>query len=138
LLRAGRPGHRGFDLRAGRRSLSLELLAVTRADDPRVDDFRDLTDADVRPDRRGIVIAEGVNVVSRLVGSPYRVRAVIGVPARLASLEPVLAPLDVPVYSVDKWLLSDIVGFRVTPGVLASGHRPAPSDRATLLATAGR
>ena len=41
--------------------------------DPRVDDFRDLTTADRRPDRpggRGLVIAEGVVVVRRLLDSP--------------------------------------------------------------------
>jgi tRNA G18 (ribose-2'-O)-methylase SpoU len=34
--------------------------------------------------------------------------------------------VDAPVYVVDKWLLSDVVGFRVTRGVLASADRPAP------------
>lgn len=106
--------------------------------DPRVDDFRGLTDADVRPDRRGIVIAEGVTVVERLLGSPYPVRAVIGVPARLEALAPALAGRDVAVYSVDKWVLSDIVGFRVTRGVLASASRPAPPDVPALLDAVSR
>ena len=106
----------------------MPFLPVTDPADPRVADFRDLTDADVRPDRRGIVIAEGVNVVERLVASPYRTRAVIGVPARLEALRPALSTLDVPVYSVDKWVLSSIVGFRVTRGVLAAADRPAPAD----------
>src|SRR3954465_4451602 len=89
------------------------------ADDPRLDDFRNLTDADVRPDRRGIVIAEGVNVVERLARSPYSMRTVIGVPERMAALAPLL-PAEVPAFAVDKWLLSEVVGFRVTRGVLAS------------------
>ena len=79
----------------------MHLLAIDDPADPRLDDFRDLTDADVRPDRRGVVIAEGVNVVDRLARSPYPVRAVIGVPERLVALQPVLEPLDVPVFSVD-------------------------------------
>jgi tRNA G18 (ribose-2'-O)-methylase SpoU len=114
------------------------FVPITDPADPRVADFRDLTDADVRPDRRGIVIAEGVNVVERLLGSPYRTRAVIGVPARLSALEPVLASLDVPVVSVDKWVLSAIVGFRVTRGVLASADRPAPVDPVALVGSARR
>src|SRR3954451_20150561 len=98
----------------------MQLVENPAADDPRLADFRDLTDADVRPDRRGIVIAEGVNVVQRLITSSYRVRAVIGVPARLEALRPELDRLDVDVLAVDKWVLSEVVGFRVTRGVLAS------------------
>jgi len=106
--------------------------------DPRLDDFRDLADADVRPDRRGIVIAEGVNVVQRLLGSSYVTRSVVGVPARLAALESSLAVRDVAAFAVDKWVLSDVVGFRVTRGVLASAERPARSDPVELLRTVRR
>jgi tRNA G18 (ribose-2'-O)-methylase SpoU len=116
----------------------VQLIEVDSADDPRLDDFRDLQDADVRPDRRGIVIAEGVNVVERLAGSPYPVRAVFGVPARIEALASVLEPLDVPVYVADKWLLSDVVGFRVTRGVLASAGRPVAPSAAALLGGAER
>ena len=116
----------------------MRLARITDVDDPRLADFRDLTDADVRPDRRGIVIAEGVNVVERLAGSPYPVRAVVGVPARIEALRQVLEPLDVPVYEVDKWLLSDVVGFRVTRGVLASADRPAPVEADALLRDVSR
>ena len=116
----------------------MRLVEIDDPADDRLDDFRDLTDADVRPDRRGIVIAEGVNVVERMARSPYPVRAVIGVPERLAALQPVLAPLDVPVYSVDKWTLSSVVGFRVTRGVLASADRPPTVSIAALLTRSGR
>ena len=113
-------------------------LRITDADDPRLTDFRALTDADVRPDRRGVVIAEGVNVVERLVSSPYPVRAVIGTAAKLAVLADRLTELAAPVYEVDKWLLSDVVGFRVTRGILASADRTPPPDVPALLARATR
>ncbi|MCL2780186.1 MAG: RNA methyltransferase [Actinomycetia bacterium] len=113
-------------------------IMVQEAADPRLADFRDLTDADVRPDRRGIVIAEGVAVVQRLLGSRYPLRAVFGVPERIAALAPALAGRNAPVFVADKWLLSQVVGFRVTRGVLASADRlPAPPV-APLLATARR
>ncbi len=99
----------------------MQPVEIADPADERLADFRDLTDADVRPDRRGIVIAEGVNVVERLVGSPYPVRAVVGVRARIDALGDALSTVDAPVYVVDKWLLSEGVGFRVTRGVLASG-----------------
>jgi tRNA G18 (ribose-2'-O)-methylase SpoU len=114
----------------------VQLIEITDVSDDRLADFRGLIDADVRADRRGVVIAEGINVVERLVRSPYAVRAVIGVPARIEALRAVLDPLDVAVYVMDKWLLSELVGFHVTRGVLASATRPPATDVAELLASA--
>jgi tRNA G18 (ribose-2'-O)-methylase SpoU len=114
----------------------VRVIEVSDPGDPRLDDYRNLTDADVRPDRRGIVIAEGVNVVERMARSPYPLRSVIGVAARLAALAPALAGHDVPAYAVDKWTLSDVVGFRVTRGVLAAASRPPAPDVDRLLAGA--
>jgi tRNA G18 (ribose-2'-O)-methylase SpoU len=111
---------------------------ISDPSDARLDDFRDLTDADVRADRRGVVIAEGVNVVERLAGSPYRVRAVAAVPARAEALRAVLEPLDVDLFVMDKWVLSELAGFRVTRGVLASADRLAPPDVTQLLTSATR
>ena len=59
-----------------------DLTPIDDPSDPRLDDFRDLSAADRRPDRpggRGLVIAEGVLVVRRLLDSPYRVRSLLGV-----------------------------------------------------------
>jgi tRNA G18 (ribose-2'-O)-methylase SpoU len=114
----------------------VQVIEIHDPADPRLSDFRDLTDADVRADRRGVVIAEGVNVVERLAGSPYPMRAVVGVPSRVSALAPALATSDVPVYVMDKWVLSALVGFRVTRGVLASADRLAPPPLDGLLATA--
>jgi len=116
----------------------VHVVEVADPADPRLDDFRNLSDADVRPDRRGVVIAEGANVVRRLAGSPYPVRAVIGVRSRIEDLQPVLQGVDGPAYVVDKWVLSEVVGFRVTRGVLASATRPAPPQLGALLGRARR
>jgi tRNA G18 (ribose-2'-O)-methylase SpoU len=116
----------------------VQVIEVADASDPRLDDFRDLSDADVRADRRGVVIAEGANVVERMAGSRYPMRAVIGVRARIDALRPALEAIDVPVYVVDKWVLSAVVGFRVTRGVLAAATRPAPPDLGALLDGARR
>jgi tRNA G18 (ribose-2'-O)-methylase SpoU len=116
----------------------VQVIEVDDPGDPRLEDFRDLTDSDVRPDRRGIVIAEGANVVARLAGSAYPMRAVLGVPKRIEALRRDLADRDIPAYVADKWLLSEIVGFRLTRGVLAAASRPQPLDPQALLATARR
>jgi tRNA G18 (ribose-2'-O)-methylase SpoU len=109
--------------------------------DPRLADFRDLTAADRRPDRpggRGLVIAEGVPVVRRLLASPYPVRAVLGVPAKVDALRPDLDPLDVPVYAVSADLMATVVGFHLNRGVLAAADRAPTPDLAPLLAAARR
>ena len=116
-------------------------IEVTDPADPRLADFRDLTAADRRPDRpggRGLVLAEGVPVVRRLLASPYPVRAVLGVPHRLAMLEDDLAGLAGPVYAADADLMAEVVGFHLNRGVLASADRaPAPAA-AEVLAAARR
>jgi tRNA G18 (ribose-2'-O)-methylase SpoU len=106
---------------------------ITDADDRRVADFRDLVAGDRRPGTprgTGPVIVEGVPAVQRLLASPYRVRAVFGVPGRVAALD---LPDDVPAYEADKWLLSEIIGFRLTRGVLASADRRPPTGLDELL-----
>jgi tRNA G18 (ribose-2'-O)-methylase SpoU len=109
--------------------------------DPRLDDFRDLTEADRRPDRpggRGLVIAEGVPVVLRLLDSPYPVRAVLGVGPRIDALRPDLDPVDVTVYIASADLMAGVVGFHLNRGVLATADRAPAPDLAGLLAAAGR
>ena len=98
------------------------MIEVQDPADPRLDDFRDLTTADRRPDRpggRGLVIAEGAVVVRRLLGSPYPVRAVLGTPRKLAELADDLAGPDVPAYPVSADLMAEVVGFHLNRGVLA-------------------
>ncbi len=111
-------------------------VEVVDAGDPRLDDFRDLTVADRRPDRpggRGAVIAEGAVVVRRLLASPYPVRAILGVPARIDELLPDLSALDVPAYVVAPSVMSDVVGFHLNRGVLAVAARGRPPAVADLL-----
>jgi tRNA G18 (ribose-2'-O)-methylase SpoU len=100
------------------------------ADVARLDDFRDLSRADRRPDRpggRGLVLAEGTVVVRRLLDSPYPPRALLGVPRRIEELGPELAGLDVPAFVADAPTMAAVVGFHLNRGVLASADRaPAP------------
>jgi tRNA G18 (ribose-2'-O)-methylase SpoU len=109
-------------------------VSVTDPDDPRLADFRDLKAGDRRPGTErgtGPVIVEGVPAVHRLLASPYRVRAVLGVPGRVAALD---LPAGVPAYEADGWVLSEVIGFRLTRGVLASADRRPPEDVDRLLA----
>ncbi|GAA3219716.1 RNA methyltransferase [Pseudonocardia petroleophila] len=115
------------------------LIPVDDPADPRLDDYRDLTTADRRPDRpggRGLVIAEGVVVVRRLLASPYLVRSLLGVPRRLDELADDLAAIDVPAYAADADTMATAVGFHLNRGVLAVADRAAPVDAAALARTA--
>jgi tRNA G18 (ribose-2'-O)-methylase SpoU len=111
------------------------ITPIRDAADPRLDDYRDLTTADRRPDRpggRGLVIAEGVLVVRRLIDSPYPVRSLLGVPRRLDELADDLAPLDVPAYAADAEVMATAVGFHLNRGVLAVADRPEPGEAAAI------
>jgi tRNA G18 (ribose-2'-O)-methylase SpoU len=116
-------------------------LPVHDPADPRLEDFRDLTTADRRPDRpggRGLVLAEGVPVVQRLLASPYPVRAVLGVPARIDALRAGLDRIDAPVYVGSAQLMAQVVGFHLNRGVLAAADRAAAPDLDRVLAAARR
>lgn len=108
-----------------------QLIYTEDVSDPRLDDFRDLTTADRRPDRpggRGLVIAEGTVVVRRLVESPYPVRALLGVQRRIDELSDALSGLDVPAYVTSANVMAEVVGFHLNRGVLATADRaPRPS-----------
>jgi len=104
--------------------------------DPRLDEFRDLSHADRRPDRpggRGVVIAEGVVVVRRLVASPYPVRALLGIARRHTELAEDLAGIAAPFYVVTAEVMAEVVGFHLNRGVLATADRVGFPPAADLL-----
>jgi tRNA G18 (ribose-2'-O)-methylase SpoU len=116
-----------------------ETIRITDPRDPRLDDFRDLSRADRRPDRpggRGLVIAEGAVVVRRLVLSPYPVRALLGVDRRSEELAADLEQEVAPYYKVSAELMAEVVGFHLNRGVLAVADRAAPIGAAGLARSA--
>jgi tRNA G18 (ribose-2'-O)-methylase SpoU len=113
------------------------MIEITDADDHRVDDFRDLSAADRRPDRpggRGLVIAEGTIVIARLLNSAYPVRALLGVPRRIEQLHAELASLNAPVYITSADVMATVVGFHLNRGVLAVADRAEQPDPSALAA----
>jgi tRNA G18 (ribose-2'-O)-methylase SpoU len=119
-----------------------QVIDVDDRNDTRLSDFRDLTTADRRPDRpggRGLVIAEGVVVVQRMLDSPYPVRALLGVRRRIEALAGDLAAYsnqDVPCYVASAELMADVVGFHLNRGVLAVADRAPEPDLATVTGSA--
>jgi len=115
-------------------AVSVPPTLITDPADERVADFRDLVAGDRKPGTErgtGPVIVEGVPAVQRLLASPYPVRSVFGIPGRVTDLQ---LPDDVAAYEGDRWVLSEVIGFRLTRGVLASADRLPPADLDELLA----
>ncbi|MEZ0342052.1 TrmH family RNA methyltransferase [Mycobacterium sp. pV006] len=107
---------------------SIEVIDIADPADPRLDDFRDLNSVDRRPDLpsgKGLVIAEGVLVVQRLLASRFTPRALLGTDRRLVELGSDLDGLTVPFYRVDAEVMAEVVGFHLNRGVLASASRAA-------------
>ncbi|RDH78934.1 RNA methyltransferase [Mycolicibacterium moriokaense] len=95
--------------------------------DPRLDDFRDLNSVDRRPDLpsgKGLVIAEGVLVVQRMLASRFRPRAMLGTDRRLHELGADLDATEAPYYRASAEVMADVVGFHLNRGVLAAASRP--------------
>ncbi len=113
-----------------------QVIEIDDPSDTRLDDFRDLSTADRRPDRpggRGLVIAEGVIVVRRLLDSPYPLRGLLGIPRRIEELVPELGDFDGPAYAVSADVMAQVVGFHLNRGVLAAADRAAQPDPVELM-----
>ena len=115
--------------------------------DPRLDDFRDIRDRDLRG-RQGIFIGEQGLVVERMLDRPERIRSVLVSETKKPWLEEALAArgnpeVDCVVVPTD--IVERIAGFDLHRGVLASGNRasiethslddiiPKPDQPATVL-----
>lgn len=129
-------------------TVTVEVVDIDDPADPRVDDFRDLNSVDRRPDLpilpggrrgKGLVIAEGVLVVERMISSRFAPHALLGVDKRFDELVPVLSAdslAGVPFYRTSAQVMADIVGFHLNRGVLAVARRPQPLDPADVIARA--
>ncbi|HEX2399116.1 MAG TPA: RNA methyltransferase [Mycobacterium sp.] len=116
--------------------MTANVIDVADPADPRLDDFRDLNSVDRRPDLpsgKGLVIAEGVLVVQRMLVSRFRPRALLGTDRRLSELAPDLADVDAPYYRVQAGVMAEVVGFHLNRGVLASASRPPELTVAQVL-----
>ncbi len=104
----------------------IDVQDITDPDDPRLDDFRALNSVDRRPDLptgKGLVIAEGVLVVQRMLASRFTPRALLGTDRRLDELRNDLTGTPAPYYRTSAEVMAQAVGFHLNRGVLASASR---------------
>lgn len=128
--------------------LSVNVVDIHDPADPRVDDFRDLSSVDRRPDvvtlpggavGKGLVIAEGTLVAQRMVASRFTPHAFFGVDRRMRELAADLRDPSlrgVPFYRTTAPVMAETVGFHLNRGVLAAAHRPAERTVPDVLAGA--
>jgi tRNA G18 (ribose-2'-O)-methylase SpoU len=113
-----------------------ELVEVHDPADPRLADYRDLRDVELRKHleaEEGLFIAEGEKVVRRAVEAGFPVRSFLMAPRWLDGLADVLDAWAAPCYVVSEQLAEQVTGFHVHRGALASLHRrPLPSVESVL------
>ena len=110
------------------------LVPVEDPDDPRLADYRDLRDVQLRISleaQHGLFLAEGEKVVRRAVEAGFPPRSFLMAARWLAGLSDVLDTSDAPCFVVDEALAEQVTGFHVHRGALASLHRrqlPSPAQ----------
>lgn len=117
----------------------MELLHVTDPDDPRLDDYRDLTDTALRTvhdPAGGLYIAESAKVLARAVAAGHRPRSVVVQQRWVQRVVEIVGELDVPIYVVPDETVEAVAGFTVHRGALASMHRPELPTVAEVIADA--
>ena len=114
-------------------------IPVADLADPRLDDYRQLTDVALRrrwEPENGLFIAEGELVARRAVATGYSVRSMLLLPRYAADLQPLAGAA--PVFSAMPEVLTGIAGFDVHRGVLAAMERRPVPDADRVISTSRR
>lgn len=112
------------------------LHEISDPADPRLADYRDLRDVQMRKHleaEHGLFLAEGEKVVRRAVEAGFTPRSFLMAPRWLDGLADVLATTDAPCFVMSEVLAEQVTGFHVHRGALASLERqPLPSVESVL------
>ncbi|WP_181768893.1 TrmH family RNA methyltransferase [Streptomyces albidus (ex Kaewkla and Franco 2022)] len=113
-----------------------ELITVVDSDDPRLADFTDLTDVELRRRREpaeGLFIAEGEKVIRRALQAGYPMRSMLLSAKWSDVMRDVIDEVDAPVHIVSPELAEKVTGYHVHRGALASmGRKPLPAPERLL------
>lgn len=120
----------------------MPVIPVHSLDDPRLAPYRNLKERDLAREGNRF-IAEGENLVKRLIASRLTTESVLLAERRVAELAPRI-PDSIPIYAAPSEVVNQVVGFKFHSGVMAVGLRgpspsleaiikPATSDPVTLL-----
>ena len=118
-----------------------DLRHITDPDDPRVADYVDLNDPELRKGieaAAGFFVAESPHVIVNVARAGRRFRSVLVTPKQQVALAEVLATLPCPVYVADEAVLRRVVGFNLHRGAVAAVDRWPLPDLDAVLAGAAR
>jgi tRNA G18 (ribose-2'-O)-methylase SpoU len=114
------------------------VVRISDVNDPRIADYRNVPDAELLSSR-GLFVAEGRLVVSRLLTSRFRTRSVLltdkalaGDDLKVGPYGLVTFPPDLAVFVASQDAMNAITGFNIHRGCLALGERPAPASWADV------
>ncbi|WP_062134229.1 TrmH family RNA methyltransferase [Demequina aestuarii] len=102
---------------------------ITDPADPRLDDYRGLTDVALRrriEPERGLYMAEGAKVIERALAAGHRPRSVLTSERWLDGIRQALevAGSDAPVHVAPESVMETVTGYQVHRGALAAMERP--------------
>lgn len=115
----------------------MPVIRIDDAADPRLTDYRDLTDVSLRrviEPAGGLYIAESEKVISRALAAGHRPRSVLVQEKWLAGIERIVD--DAPVYVVADAVAEQLTGYAVHRGALAAMHRPVLPSVAEIVSQA--
>jgi tRNA G18 (ribose-2'-O)-methylase SpoU len=117
--------------------LSGSSIAITDAADPRIADYVGLRDPEHRRRLEGdeLFVAEGVNVIRRLLQSPYRLRSVLVTPRHYERMIDDLRSVECPIYVAERDVLAAVAGFDLHRGAVAAADRATPPALGEVLRT---
>jgi tRNA G18 (ribose-2'-O)-methylase SpoU len=110
----------------------MAIFQIDSLDDPRLAPYRHLKDRDLARDG-GRFIAEGENVVRRLLRSATAVESVLVARRKFDAIAPLVSDTTA-LLAADDALIERIIGFQFHSGVLACGIRPAPGELMAAIA----
>ncbi|MGB0099636.1 MAG: RNA methyltransferase [Nocardioides sp.] len=112
------------------------LVEITDPADPRLADYRDLRDVELRKHleaEHGLFLAEGEKVVRRAVAAGFTPRSFLMAPRWLDGLAAELDSTDAPCFVLSEAMAEEVTGFHVHRGALASlERRPLPAVETVL------
>jgi len=120
----------------------MDIARIDDAADPRLADYRDLTDIALRrvlEPAGGLYIAESAKVLGRALAAGHRPRSVLVQEKWLDEASALLASAgatDTPVYVVSDTVAEALTGYAVHRGALAAMHRPELPSVADVVAGA--
>lgn len=113
------------------------MIRIDDASDPRLSDYRDLTDVALRrvlEPAGGLYIAESAKVIARAHAAGHRARSLLVQEKWLPDVVDLAG--DAPVFVVSDEVAEEVTGYAVHRGALAAMHRPVAAPVSDIVADA--